>query len=146
LSSSPEREALILEAIERAYREDGYEVITHPGHTLLPPIFDGFRPDAIALKDADKIAIEVVSGRSPASKARIDALQTRFADQSEWRLQLVHTGPPGEPVRELPQFSSIFSAAMKASCGISTLPNWRIFFLPSFCLSSSLRLREMSPP
>jgi hypothetical protein len=44
------------------------------------------------------------------------------------------------------QFSSIFRAAMKASCGMSTLPNWRIFFLPAFCLSSSLRLREMSPP
>jgi drug/metabolite transporter (DMT)-like permease len=29
----------------------------------------------------------------------------------------------------------IFSASMKASCGISTLPNWRIFFLPAFCLS-----------
>ncbi len=44
------------------------------------------------------------------------------------------------------QSASIFSAAMKASCGMSTLPNWRIFFLPSFCLSRSLRLRVMSPP
>ena len=41
---------------------------------------------------------------------------------------------------------SIFSAAIKASCGISTRPNCRIRFLPSFCLSSSLRLREISPP
>lgn len=104
MSSSPEREALILEAIERAYREDGYEVISHPGQALLPSIFGGFGPDAIALKDADKVAIEVVSGRSPSSKTRIDALQARFAGQSEWRLQLVHTAPPGEPVRELPAF------------------------------------------
>ena len=42
--------------------------------------------------------------------------------------------------------ASIFRAAMKALCGISTLPNWRMRFLPSFCLSRSLRLREMSPP
>jgi drug/metabolite transporter (DMT)-like permease len=42
--------------------------------------------------------------------------------------------------------SGIFSALMKASCGISTLPNWRIFFLPAFCFSSSLRLRVTSPP
>jgi hypothetical protein len=41
---------------------------------------------------------------------------------------------------------SIFSAAMKASCGISTLPNWRILFLPAFCFSRSLRLRVASPP
>jgi len=44
-----------------------------------------------------------------------------------------------------PQLST-FSAAMKASCGMSTLPNCRIFFLPSFCFSRSLRLRVMSPP
>ncbi len=43
-------------------------------------------------------------------------------------------------------YASIFSAARNADCGISTLPNWRIRFLPSFCLSSSFRLREMSPP
>src|SRR6185312_1815830 len=48
--------------------------------------------------------------------------------------------------RDSLQLSSIFKAAMKASWGISTLPNWRIFFMPSFCLSKSLRLRLMSPP
>ena len=42
--------------------------------------------------------------------------------------------------------TSTFSAAMNASCGISTLPNWRMRFLPSFCFSSSLRLRVTSPP
>ena len=42
--------------------------------------------------------------------------------------------------------TSTFSAAMKASCGMSTLPNWRMRFLPSFCFSRSLRLRVTSPP
>ncbi len=42
--------------------------------------------------------------------------------------------------------TSTFSAAMNASCGMSTLPYWRIFFLPFFCLSRSLRLRVTSPP
>jgi hypothetical protein len=44
------------------------------------------------------------------------------------------------------QFSSILSAAMNASCGISTWPNWRMRFLPRFCFSSSLRFLVMSPP
>ncbi len=48
----------------------------------------------------------------------------------------------GGPVGQL----SIFRALMNASCGMSTRPNWRIFFLPAFCLSRSLRLRVMSPP
>jgi len=41
---------------------------------------------------------------------------------------------------------SVDSAAMKASCGTSTRPTIFIRFLPSFCFSSSLRLRVMSPP
>ena len=36
--------------------------------------------------------------------------------------------------------------ARKASCGMSTEPTDFMRFLPSFCFSSSLRLREMSPP
>jgi hypothetical protein len=42
--------------------------------------------------------------------------------------------------------SSVDSAATKASCGTSTRPMVFIRFLPSFCFSSSLRLRVMSPP
>ncbi len=36
--------------------------------------------------------------------------------------------------------------ARKASCGISTLPTCFMRFLPAFCFSSNLRLREISPP
>ena len=35
---------------------------------------------------------------------------------------------------------------MKASVGTCTVPRVRIFFLPSFCYSSSFFLRVMSPP
>ena len=38
------------------------------------------------------------------------------------------------------------SAAMNASWGTSTRPTIFMRFLPSFCFSSSLRLRVMSPP
>ena len=42
--------------------------------------------------------------------------------------------------------SDVDSAAMNASWGTSTRPTIFIRFLPSFCFSSSLRLRVMSPP
>ena len=41
---------------------------------------------------------------------------------------------------------SSLSTAVKASLGRETLPSWRIFFLPSFCFSSSFFLRVISPP
>ncbi len=39
-----------------------------------------------------------------------------------------------------------FNTSINASCGMFTRPKAFIFFLPSFCFSSSLRLRVMSPP
>ena len=42
--------------------------------------------------------------------------------------------------------SPSLSAARNASCGISTEPTRFMRRLPSFCFSSSLRLRLMSPP
>ena len=51
----------------------------------------------------------------------------------------------GSPQRCLPA-SSVDRAAMNASCGTSTRPTIFMRFLPSFCRSRSLRLREMSPP
>ena len=43
-------------------------------------------------------------------------------------------------------YSSSLRTARKASVGSWTLPRERIFFLPSFCFSSSFFLRVMSPP
>jgi len=45
-----------------------------------------------------------------------------------------------------PRYTSTFSAAINASCGISTLPNCRMRFFPSFCFSRSFRFRVASPP
>ncbi len=42
--------------------------------------------------------------------------------------------------------AQLLSTDRNASCGTSTRPTCFIRFLPSFCFSSSLRLRVMSPP
>ena len=60
-------------------------------------------------------------------------------------------GVPGVAEAEWPRrysggCSEVESAAMNASWGTSTRPTIFIRFLPSFCFSSSLRLRVMSPP
>ena len=53
-------------------------------------------------------------------------------------------GAPGK--KKMNYSSSSFSTAIKASVGSCTLPRLRIFFLPSFCFSSSFFFRVMSPP
>ena len=68
---------------------------------------------------------------------------TSQAPQIHPRLQ---SGSSQAPTTHFFYFSSSFSTLMKAFCGISTLPTWRIRFLPSFCFSRSFFLRLMSPP
>ena len=56
-------------------------------------------------------------------------------------------GAPEGNKKMLPVYSSSsLSTAINASVGICTVPRLRIFFLPSFCFSSSFFLRVMSPP
>lgn len=54
--------------------------------------------------------------------------------------------PPARPRSRYYLLSLTLSTARNASWGISTRPIFFIRFLPSFCFSSSLRLREISPP
>ena len=67
----------------------------------------------------------------------IPRVGTQFACANRFR-------PPSLKIDSLQL--SILSAEINASCGISTFPNWRIFFLPAFCFSSSFFFRVASPP
>ena len=76
----------------------------------------------------------------------------RALDESLGGRLVVRTGDPVDVVAQVASEAdadpapSLESAATKASWGTSTRPTIFIRFLPSFCFSSSLRLRVMSPP
>jgi hypothetical protein len=55
-------------------------------------------------------------------------------------------GSDSEPSTYFFRSLSRLSTARNASCGTSTPPTCFMRFFPFFCFSSSLRLREMSPP
>ncbi len=85
-----------------------------------------------------------------ASQSQIESVPAFY---KQIYLSLPVNGPYTGPVRSLlyhkgtaQGYSPILRTLRKASCGISMLPTCFIRFLPSFCFSSSLRLRVMSPP
>src|SRR5690606_27831466 len=67
-------------------------------------------------------------------------------DAERRRRRARHAGAAHFFAVSLPPPASEDSAATNASWGTSTRPMFFIRFLPSFCFSSSLRLRLMSPP
>ena len=77
---------------------------------------------------------------------RIATMTAGTAHTARWSSRFVRA-PADDAIRYFFLTSvSPESAAMKASCGTSTRPTIFMRFLPSFCFSSSLRLRVMSPP
>jgi hypothetical protein len=91
------RERDFLESLIAGYEAEGFSVFQHPSREMLPPFMRGHQPDAIALKDDKKIAIEVKrdAGRQA---ARVEQLQQIFAEHPEWELRVYYI--PGRAEEE----------------------------------------------
>jgi hypothetical protein len=124
---------------EEVPRQAAADQATHSEHAVV--LYRVIRPgDTVLARSGRK-----VEGHGPISPATVRGVVFAFF---VCRSRNRPAGPDVTPwaVGSSPPQLSTFSAAIKASCGMSTLPNCRIFFLPSFCFSRSLRLRVMSPP
>ncbi|WP_444461075.1 hypothetical protein [Rhodobacter capsulatus] len=70
----------------------GFQVFIQPSGKLLPDFLQRYRPDALLLKEDDKVLVEVVRKGQPHAEARVRRLKELIADQSEWRLEVVYSG------------------------------------------------------
>ena len=95
-------ETEVIETLLPRYRAEGFDVYVNPSRAILPPFLQSYQPDAIALKKDRKIAIEVIGSR-PASAGKIKRLESLFAGQNEWELQVFYASSltsAGKPVIE----------------------------------------------
>ena len=51
-------------AIAEKYRQRGYAVTLDPPPEMLPPTVQNYRPDFVAIRDDEKVAVEVKSRRT----------------------------------------------------------------------------------
>ena len=100
------------------------------------PVGRSWLSDDVGLSPADVVAMPSTVAVQAASSAHALAA-ARVGRRARIRFTyFLALSPP----------ASVDSAATNASCGTSTRPMVFIRFLPSFCFSSSLRLRVISPP
>ncbi len=85
-------EAAVLDQLIPQLQAEGYEVFPHPRPELLPSFLEGFRPDAIALSERKKLAIEITSSTQQ-SDEQLRSLEKRFDGQKEWELRLIWVSP-----------------------------------------------------
>lgn len=94
--SSQVREADILENIVPELEAEGYEVYSQPAVSLLPSFMQSYRPDAIALREDKKLAIEVL--RKGSSEKRLEKLRELLAGRRDWELRVYWISPSNTPL------------------------------------------------
>ena len=96
----------VLEHLLSELEAEGFSVFPHPSRHILPAFMEGYRPDAIAIKDDQKIAIEIKSG--PPTSAHPASIADKIAQHPEWQLRVYYAPPrSGEEVLTSEPLSSI---------------------------------------
>ena len=90
------READVLESIVPQLEAEGFEVYSHPSASLLPSFMQSDPPDAIALREDKKLAIEVVR-RGPATQKRLEKFRELLAGRRDWELRVYWISPANTP-------------------------------------------------
>ena len=85
-----QREDAILEVMLPILEEEGYVVFRHPSAAVLPVFLRDCRPDAIAVKEGKKIAVEVVTSGRPDGQSRLPRLRALLAGHPDWELRVFY--------------------------------------------------------
>ena len=92
MSEAEESERAALEKMSNIWIGQGFEVFLQPSAKLLPDFLQRYRPDALLLKEDDKVLVEVVRKGQPHAEERVRRLKELIANQNEWRLEVVYAG------------------------------------------------------
>jgi hypothetical protein len=95
-AASEQAEPALMAQVADEYRQRGYEVALEPRAGDLPPSLGGLRPDLVAVRDDDRVAVVVKRRRGSFALPAIpdmDALR-----REGWRMELFFADDPAPPV------------------------------------------------
>src|SRR5262245_12140529 len=94
---SPEaQEAMVLENIVPQLQAEGFEVYSRPSASLRTPFLQACAPDAIALREDRKLAIEVVH-KGSTSEGKLGKLRELLSHHGDWELRVYWVSPSNTP-------------------------------------------------
>ena len=105
---SPSPTSPEIERVAERYRERGYYVDLDPKPDMLPPEVRDYRPDFVALRDFEKVAVEVKRRADLAASPFLTRLAEQFRQVPGWRLDVALIEEPKAQAE--PQLSFLSSA------------------------------------
>lgn len=97
-----------MDRVREAYLKQGFRFVEHPGTEELPPFFSGYRPDAVALKTGQNVAIQFTQSRRDQHGLTFEEISRLFIGQPDWRFVVSHGGA-------VTQGASVLTPASEAS-------------------------------
>lgn len=85
-------EQATLERMAKKWKEQGFEVYLEPIGSIVPPFLERSRPDAILIRDNERIVVEVIRKGQPHLEKKIEQIQSLFSGRSDWRFEVVYAG------------------------------------------------------
>jgi hypothetical protein len=83
-----------LEKIAQRYRDEGYDVIIHPGKGQVPPFLAGFQLDMVATRGNEGVVVEIKPSRIDLSNdPQIASMASVVNAQPGWKFDLVILEP-----------------------------------------------------
>lgn len=92
MSDMKETERATLEKMSKIWTDQGFQIFIQPSKDALPDFLQSYIPDAILIKDDDKVLVEIIQKGQPHAEERIRRLKELISNQSEWRLEVVYSG------------------------------------------------------
>lgn len=90
------QKAAVLENIVPQLEAEGFEVYARPSAHLLPPFMQTYSPDAIALREDRKLAIEVLH-KGQSSEKSLQELRDLLSGHRDWELRVYWISPSNMP-------------------------------------------------
>lgn len=91
-----------LEKMRPFYEERGYRFTVHPLPADIPEFLVYHRPDAVASRENDNIAIKLISRAPGGVRSSIVELRNLIKDHPDWSLTVTHMGSGPSDKHEMP--------------------------------------------
>jgi uncharacterized protein YutE (UPF0331/DUF86 family) len=106
-----------LERLSEKWAKQGYQVFIEPRGEIVPSFLQRYLPDAILVRDDDKVIVEAIRKGQRNAEEKVKQLKALIEGQHAWRLEIVYSGEEVDSMRQVDRrvIADTLSSAIRLS-------------------------------